>query len=131
VNPFPDPEPNPFAGDFVLTMPSFIRLREQAAARAREEPLAYLTVAEANGLGDLFAHHSKCFEARSGELWRSNPGLAIACRDIDDEHTVLPKWAQLAAWLTPESVAGSAPDFAAEVATLMFTHRLPYYRPPG
>ena len=52
--------------------------------------------------------------------WRECPGFCIYSRDVDEisEEFEMPKWAALASWLAPESIAGSAPNFIAELAQL-------------
>ena len=129
---------NPEVSD--TKMVDFANLRVHCLIQLRKEPLELFNDAENRQLVAAFARHTreyvlaqmetpewKAFRKEYPEAappsWQDNAGFDIFIRDVEKTHISieLPKWAALACWLTPESVAGYAPSFMAEVAQLMLT----------
>lgn len=118
-----------------LAITDFAGLRILCFDRLWQEPLATFTEAESEALGDLFAHYTKAwqranFSAETGTPdWRENPGYRVFIRDFEDLPLEVPKWALLAGWLAPESVALAAPEFIAHAAKLALANQLAGYQP--
>lgn len=93
-------------------------LRQLCLQRFWQEPARAMSDREKDEVLQIFsAEVRKWNQARADSLdWRENAGLVILARDLDDYGEPVPLWAQLAAWLAPESVAGSAPNLIVKIA---------------
>lgn len=116
-------------------------LRMLCLQKHREAPLEMWTTAELVAAIAVFKRHTHRYMLEMNKTeewkeffrlkkdtpgWRENPGYVIFTRDIEElpKECEIPKWIALATWLTPESVAGSAPDFISELAQLALSERL-------
>lgn len=94
---------------------NFQALRLECIERCYVAPLEVWKDEELTEIGNIAKRYVQKTN-KPGEDWRQNPCVRMIVRDIEELPILMPKWASLIAWLTPEGAASHAPEFVAEIA---------------